>query len=114
MGHTVSIWYVHIHSIVFNYNVTNPSSFTVRDHSQVTLEEWSFLESIFSKSKLEERTWAKLVTLDTLHWHYDGLEPIVATRCYDAQVHQRKFVTLYLGFFDCTLFYSNHLSYFCV
>ena len=34
---------------------------------QVSLEEWSFLEKIFNKTKLEEKTWAKLVTLDTLY-----------------------------------------------
>ena len=54
--------------------------------------------------------WAKLVMLDSLHWFYDGPEPTVVARRYDAQVRQRKFVTLYLGFLDCTLFHSNHLS----
>ena len=75
-----------------------PSLYTTRDRPPVSLEQFSFLERIFNKSKPEERTWAKLVTLDTLHWYCDGLEPTIAARRYDAQVHQRETVTLYLGF----------------
>ena len=58
--------------------------FTVQDHPQVSLEEWSFLERIFNKKKLEERIWAKLVTFDTLHWYCDEVEPTPVTHRYDA------------------------------
>ena len=57
-----------------------PSSYAARDRPPVSLEQFSFLERIFNKSKLEERTWAKLVTLDTLHWYCDGPETTTATR----------------------------------
>ena len=50
------------------------------------------MERIFSKTKLEERTWAKLVVLDTLHWFCDRPEPTVAARPYNVQVYQRKSV----------------------
>ena len=70
------------------------------------------MERIFSKTKLEERTWVKLVKLDTLHWYNDGPEPTVVAHRYDAQVHQRKSITLFLGFLVCTLFHSNHSSSF--
>ena len=50
--------------------------------------------------------------LDALHWYCDGPEPTVAARQYDAQVHQRKSITLFLGFLVYTLFHSNHLSSF--
>ena len=75
-----------------------PSSCATRDHPPVSLEQFSSLERIFNKSKLEERTWTKLVTLDTLHWYRDGPKPTTATRRFNAQVCQRESVTLYLGF----------------
>ena len=83
----------------YNFFLTSncPSSYAAQDCPSVSLERFSFLERIFNKSKLEERTWAKLVTLDTLHWYCDRLESTTATRQYDAQVHQRESVTLYLG-----------------
>ena len=88
--------------IYFYYNsflTSNcPSSYAARDHPLVSLEQFSFLERIFNKSKLEERMWAKLVTLDTLHWYCDGPKLTTAARRYDTQVHQRESVTLYLGF----------------
>jgi len=58
-----------------------------------------FLEKIFKTTKLSERTWAKLVTLDTLNWYCDGLEPKEATRRYDRQVRKRKLITLAFLFF---------------
>ena len=61
-----------------------PSSYAARDRPPVSLEQFSFLERIFNKTNLEERTWAKLVTLDILHWYCDGPEPTIATRRYDA------------------------------
>ena len=63
--------------------------FVARDHLEVTLEQWSFLEKIF-KIKLAERTWAKLVTLGTIHRYYDGVEPTVAARRYDSQARRHK------------------------
>ena len=39
--------------------------FSVRWRPQVDVEEFGFLEKIFSKTKPEERTWAKLVNLKT-------------------------------------------------
>ena len=47
----------------------------VRRHPQIDIEEFNFLEKIFAKSKPEERTWAKLVNLNTVHWYCDGPEP---------------------------------------
>ena len=75
-----------------------PSSYAARDRPPLSLKQFSFLERIFNKTNLEERTWTKLVTLDTLHWYCDGPEPTIAARRYDAQVRQRESVTLYLGF----------------
>ena len=57
--------------------------FTVRRHPQVDIEEYNFLERIFSKTKLEERTWAKLVNLNTVHWYYDEPKPTLAAIKYD-------------------------------
>ena len=57
-----------------------PSSYVARNRPSVSFEQFSFLEKIFNKSKLEDRMWAKLVTLDTLHWYSDGLEPTTAAR----------------------------------
>ena len=70
--------------------------FAVRWHPQVELEEFSFLERIFAKTKLEERTWAKLVTLDTIHWYCDGLEPMPVAIKYNARIRQRKSIILIL------------------
>ena len=50
-------------------------------------------------TKLLERSWIKLVTLDTLHWYCDGLEPTEAAHCYDSQMHKYKSVAHYLLFF---------------
>ena len=35
-----------------------------------------------------------MVNLDTLHWYCDRPEPTIASRRYEAQVRQRKSVTL--------------------
>ena len=81
-----------------------PSSFAVRRRPQVDIKEFAFLEKIFSKTQPEERTWAKLVTLKTIHWYCDGLEPTPAAVKYEAQIRRRKFVTLflisYVSYFD--------------
>ena len=78
----------------------------------ISLEQFSFLDRIFNKTNLEERTWAKLVTLDTLHWYCDGPEPTTAACRYNAQVHQREFVALYLCFL--WLFYTLTIVLLCV
>ena len=70
--------------------------FAVRRHPQVELEEFSFPKRIFAKTKSEERTWAKLVTLDTIHWYCDGPEPTLAAVKYDTRIRQRKSVNLIL------------------
>ena len=71
----------------------SPSLFSVRWRPQIDLEEYSFLERIFSKTKLEERTWAKLVNIDTVHWCCDGPEPTEAAIKYEKRTRQRKSVT---------------------
>ena len=70
--------------------------FVVRRRPQVDLEEFSFLEKVFAKTKPEERTWAKLVTLDTIHWYCDGPEPTPAAVRYEEKIHRRKSVILIL------------------
>ena len=66
--------------------------FLVRRRPQIDIEEFNFLEKIFAKSKPEERTWAKLVNLNTVHWYCDGSEPTPAAIKYEEQTRQRKFV----------------------
>ena len=70
--------------------------FTVRRRPQVDIEEYNFLERIFSKTKPEERTWAKLVNLNTVHWYCNGPEPTPAAIKYEERTRQRKSVTLYI------------------
>ena len=70
--------------------------FAIRQRPQVELEEFSFLERIFAKTKPEERTWAKLVTLDTIHWYCDGPDPTPESIKYDARIRQHKSVVLTL------------------
>ena len=81
-----------------------PSYFAVRRRPQVDIKEFAFLEKIFSKTQPEERTWAKLVTLKTIHWYCDGPEPTPAAVKYEEQIRRRKFVTLflisYVSYFD--------------
>ena len=109
MGNFGPVWYIYIRRVV---NVTTPSFFltlnnrpdhfvlffffTVRRRPQVDIEEYNFLERIFSKTKPEERTWAKLVNLNTVHWYCDGLEPTPAAIKYEERTRQRKSVTLYI------------------
>ena len=74
------------------------SPIAVQDCPEIALEQWSFLERIF-RIKLSKRTWTQLVTLDTLHWYCDGLQPTAVTCHYDSQVHKRKSIIL-VFFFD--------------
>ena len=74
----------------FIFNSFNCPLSAVRRHPQITLKEWSFLERIFTKTKPEERTSAKLVTLNTIHWYCDGPEPTLEAIKYDTRLHQRK------------------------
>ena len=71
--------------LCFNFSLTSnyPSPYAAQDRPPVSLEQFSFLEKIFNKTKLKERTWAKLVNLDTLHQYCDGLEPTRAACRYD-------------------------------
>ena len=64
--------------------------FLVRRRPQINVEEFNFLEKIFAKSKPEERTWAKLVNLNTVLWYCNGPEPTPAAIKYEEQTHQRK------------------------
>ena len=82
-----------------------PLFFAVRRRPQVDFKEFAFLEKIFSKTQPEERTWAKLVTLKTIHWYCDGPEPTAAAVKYEAQIRRRKFVTLYL--IICVTYFDN-------
>ena len=70
--------------------------FTVRRRPQVDIEEYNFLERIFAKSKPEERTWAKLMNLNTVHWYCDGPEPTPAAIKYEERTRQRKSVNLHI------------------
>ena len=66
----------------------------MRRRSQVDIEEYNFLEKIFTKTKPEERTWAKLVNLNIVHWYCDGPEPTSATIKYEECTRQRKSVSI--------------------
>ena len=66
--------------------------FIVRRRPQIDIEEYNFLEKIFAKSKPEERTWAKLVNLNTVHWYCDGPEPTPVAIKYEERTRQRKSV----------------------
>ena len=70
--------------------------FTVQRCPQVDIEEYKFLERIFAKSKLEERTWAKLVNLNTVHWYCDRPEPTLAAIKYEERTRQRKSVNIHI------------------
>jgi len=85
-----------VNTLCFHFPLMNNSLsfFAAWDRPPVTLEQFSFLEKIFNKTQLEERTWAKLVNLNTLHWYCDGPEPTRAAFRYEAQVRAHKFVTL--------------------
>ena len=119
MGHNAPIWYESINIKVLYYFKFStcyfdyPFPILPRDRPQVSLEQWSFLEKIFNKTKLEERTWAKLVNLDTLHWYCDGPMPTATAHRYGLQVRQRKPITPHFDFFLFTLFNSRHPSTLC-
>ena len=81
----------------------------MRRRPQIDLEEYSFLEKIFSKTKPEERTWAKLVNLDTVHWYCDGPEPTAAAIKYEKRTRQRKSVTSFLFLLICFDFHPSAL-----
>ena len=70
--------------------------FAGRRRPQVNVEEFAFLERIFQKTKPEERTWAKLVNPNTIHWYCDGPEPTREAIKYDERVHRRKSVSFTL------------------
>ena len=53
--------------------------------------------------KPEERTWAKLVNLNTVHWYCDGPEPSTAAIKYEERTRQRKSVALFLNYLDLLL-----------
>ena len=101
LRHIESVWYAPIQlceaffiTVQFIISSITLSIFflVVRRRPQVDLKEFNFLEKNFAKTKPEERTWAKLVTLDTIHWYCDGPKPTPADIKYDARIHQRKFV----------------------
>ena len=66
----------------------------MRRRPQVDIEEYNFLERIFTKTKPEERTWAKLVNLNNVHWYCDGPEPIPTAIKYEERTRQRKSVSI--------------------
>ena len=76
----------------------SPFFFLVRWRPQVDLEEYNFLEKIFSKTKPEERTWAKLVNLNTVHWYCDEPEPTAAAIKYEERTRQRKSIISFFFF----------------
>ena len=47
-------------------------------------------------TKPEERTWAKLVNLNTVHWYCDGPEPTPVAIKYEERTRQRKSIILYI------------------
>ena len=102
LGHIASVQYAPVlvceffTTVQFNIAFLTVFFFAVRQFPQVELEEFSFIERIFAKTKPEERTWAKLVTLNTIHWYCDGPEPTPVAVKYDAKIRKRKSVVLVL------------------
>ena len=87
----VCFFFFFVRSIEFNFfNLL--SFFAIRRHPPVDVEEFGFLEKIFSKTQPEETTWAKLVNLKTIHWYCDGPEPTPTALKYEAKIRKRKFV----------------------
>ena len=82
------------HNLFDNFN--RSSSFAVRRHPQVDIKEFAFLEFFISKTQPEERTWAKLITLNTIHWYCDGPEPTPAAVKYEEKIRRHKFVIFIL------------------
>ena len=111
-GNFGPVWYIYFRRVVnvtpffffffFFFNtlttvlITSSLYFTVRRRPQVDIEEYNFLERNFSKTKPEERTWAKLVNLNTVHWYCDGPEPTPGAIKYEKRTRQRKSVILYI------------------
>ena len=73
---------------------------------QVDLEEYNFLERIFSKTKPEERTWAKLVNLNTVHWYCDGPEPTPAAIKYEERTLY-NYLDQFLQVYPSTLIFTE-------
>ena len=98
--------------LYFNYSamLNYPSFYAARDCPPISIEQFSFLENIFNKTKLEERTWAKLVNLNTLHWYCDGPKPTKAALWYKAQVQAHKSITF--SFLSCLFQSSMSILYF--
>ena len=108
MGNFGPVWYIYFRRVVnvtlfffFQHFNDRPDHFVslffiVRRRPQLDIEEYNFLERIFSKTKPEERTWAKLVNLHTVHWYCDGPEPTPAAIKYEEHTRQRKSVILYI------------------
>ena len=57
--------------------------------------------------KPEERTWAKLVNLNTVHWYCDGPEPTAAAIKYEECTCQRKSVISFISLLICFEFYPS-------
>ena len=66
------------------------------------------MENIF-KILLKEKTWKKLVTLDTPHWYYEGPEPMAIAHLYNSQARQRESVA-----YSFLIFFKIHFSAFCL
>ena len=102
LGHIVSVQYTPILVREFFITVQFITTFlivfffAVRRRPQVELKKFSFLERIFAKTKPKERTWEKLVTLNSIHWYCDGPETTPAAIKYDAKIHKHKFIVLIL------------------
>ena len=77
---------------IYTFLTFDRRSFSVRRRPQVNVEEFGFLEKILSKNKPKERTSAKLVNLKTIHWYWDGSEPMPAAFKYEAKTRRRKSV----------------------
>ena len=68
----------------------------VRRHPQIDIEEYNFLKKTFTKSQPKERTWAKLINLNTIHWYCDGPEPTPTAIKYKERTRQRKSLDPYV------------------
>ena len=82
------------HNLFDNFN--SSSSFVVRQRPQVDIKEFAFLENFVPKTQPKERTWEKLVTLNTIHWYCDGPEPMPAAIKYEEKIQRRKSVIFIL------------------
>ena len=114
-GHNATVGYASIrrHCLCFNCSSMHNywSFYVAQDRPPVSHEQFSFLENIFNKTKLEEKTWAKLVNLNTLHWYCDGPKPTKVALRYEAQVRARKSITF--SFLLCLFNLQRSSSIFC-